>query len=440
MDSRGQWDSGFFERFDIPSPRRFLDEVSGDKAIVLSDDSHHNGWANSRALELAGVTADTPDPSGGSYGREPGSDKPNGLLFEAAKYDVFALLPEWTPDQLKAGAFEAVRVANRYGVVGIKDANATTEVLAAYDAVVRAGGASTYIAAAIATPRGRDGAALDYEQLDAARDRYHSDELDVRYVKLYLDGVPTASRTAAMLEDYLPATAGGATHNGKIHISPEQLFTDILELDRRGYTVKIHTAGDRAVRVALDAIARVREANGDSGLRHELAHAGYIAPQDLPRFKKLDVVADLSPYLWYPSGIMESIVGALGDRGERYWPVRDLLDAEAPVLAGSDWPAGVQTMNPWEGIEAIVTRRHPQDSYPGTLWQSQAITLAEALLIFTQSGARALRLEGQTGMIRGGQSADFVVLEESLFDIPVDAISDTEVMQTVFQGRVVYEQ
>ncbi|HEY7775219.1 MAG TPA: amidohydrolase family protein, partial [Kineobactrum sp.] len=149
--------------------------------------------------------------------------------------------------------------------------------------------------------------------------------------------------------------------------------------------------------------------------------------------------ADLSPYLWHPSPIIDSVVGAVGSpRGEQYFPVRKLLEANAPVLAGSDWPAAVETINPWLGIEALVTRQDPQEQFPGRFWPEEAITLAEALRIMTLDGARAMRLEATTGTIEVGKSADMIVLDRNLFAIEPQDISDTQVLRTLFAGNTVH--
>ena len=194
------------------------------------------------------------------------------------------------------------------------------------------------------------------------------------------------------------------------------------------------------MQVALDAIEATRKANGHSGLRHELAHAGYIDETDLPRFAELDAVADLSPYLWHPSPIIDSVVQAVGSpRGERYWSIKDLLDTNAPILAGSDWPAAVETIDPWAGIEAMVTRADPRDQFPGVFWPEQAITLEQALKIYTIDGARALALDHMTGSIEVGKSADMILLSHNLFEINAGAIGNTEVHATYFEGELVYE-
>ncbi len=278
--------------------------------------------------------------------------------------------------------------------------------------------------------------------IEAARDRYASEHVHTEFVKIFLDGVPTPARTAAMLAPYLPDDEHGDDFNGgPLHVGIDPLADDLIELDRRGFTVKMHTAGDRSVRVALDAIEAARKANGNSGLRHELAHAGYIDPADLPRFAELDVVADLSPIIWHPSPIINVIFAAVGaERGAAYWPVRDILDSKAAVSGGSDWPSVAPDANPWIGIEAFVTRKDPREQTPGTLWPEQAISLTEAIEIYTIHGARALKLEDKIGTIEIGKFADFIVLDRNVLQIPIEDVGDTQIFQTYFAGSLVYEQ
>ncbi|WP_162300058.1 amidohydrolase [Kineobactrum sediminis] len=435
----GQWDSGFFDTHQIDSPRELLDAVSGDKAVLLNDDSNHNGWVNSRALVLAGVDRDTPNPADGTIVRDPVTGEPNGLLLEGAEQRVSDLLPEWRDEEMLAGAREALRIANGFGITGLKEAYSEPRAMAAFQALESAGDLSVHLALGIQTPYGHRSEPLDYAAIDEQRDHYASAGLHTAFVKVFMDGVPTASRTAAMLQPYTPEHAHATPHRGLLHLDPALLTRDLVELDKRGYTVKIHTAGDRAVRVALDAIAAARTANGDSGLRHELAHAGYIDPEDLPRFAELGAVADLSPYLWHPSPIIDSVVGAVGSpRGGEYFPVRSLLEAGAPVLAGSDWPAAVETIDPWLGIEALVTRQDPRGLFPGSFWPEQAISLADALRIMTLDGAKAMRLDHMTGSIEVGKSADMVVLDRNLFAMESQNISDIRVLSTLFAGKIVY--
>jgi len=433
----GQWTSDFFRMHDIPSPRAWLDAISTDVAIFLHDDATHNGWVNSRALELGGIGRDTPDPEGGKILRD-ADGEPNGLLYEAARRVVLETKPEWTVAQYRAAIAEAVGEANRFGLTGVDEARVQAPMLEAYGQLDAAGDLSLHVTANLQTPRTYRDYPLDIAGLEALRDRYRSDHVDTRYIKIFLDGVPTASRTAYMLADYLADEEHPEPTRGFLLVNPETLKQDLVDLDKAGFTVKMHAAGDGAVRAGLDAIEAARRANGASGLRHQLAHAGFIDPRDLPRFAGLNATVDMSPYIWFPSPIMDSIVGALGERGRRYYPVRDLWALGTDLVMGSDWPSAAVDMNPWGAIEALVIRRNPQGSDAATLWPEQAISLEQALHIATLGGARGLGIEAISGSVEVGKLADFIVLDRNLFDIAPEAISDTVVEQTWFEGRPVY--
>lgn len=433
----GRWGSSFFDTYDLPSPRAWLDALVSDRPVYLRDDSGHNGWANSETLRRVGIRRDTPDPDGGAILRGPDGE-PNGLLLEAADVRARAEFPDWSEAQYRAGVLEMVRIANGYGITGVTDADATEPLLHAYRETDRAGALSLYVAASISTPYGHRDTPLDIDAVEALRDRYASARVDTRFAKIYLDGVPTSARTAAMWEPYRPHPDFPDGFCGHLHVEEEVLAKDIEALERRGFTVKLHTAGDRAVTTALNAIERAHALSGRRELRHELAHAGLITPSDLPRFAAQNVVADLSPYLWYPVPILESVRAAIGNRVDAYWPIRDLLEAGAPVIAGSDWPAAVASMDPWTGLATMVTRRDPSAVTAGTLGADQAIDLSRALQIFTLDGARALRRDHTTGSLAVGKSADLIVLDRHLFEIEARAVAETQVEATWFAGEAVY--
>lgn len=434
----GQWASDFFRNHRLESPKEWLDRVSDDKAVILEDDAGHNLWVNSKALELAGINSDTPDPKGGTFVRD-AAGEPNGLVLEAAKHLITSHVPDWSHEQYMAALAEAVRQANSFGLTGMNEARTPPVVSPAYKQLDQEGRLTLYAITSLQTQRGQRDTPLEIEPLVKDAQRFRSDHVYTKFVKIFLDGVPTASRSAVMLEPYLVDDEFPESTTGMLLIKPDALVQDVVELDRNGFTVKIHTAGDGAVRIALDAIAKVREVNGDSGLRHELAHAGYIDPEDLPRFTQLGVTADLSPYIWFPSPIIDSVVGAVGPRAKQYWPIKDLLASGADVLIGSDWPSAVDDMNPWPAIEAMVTRKNPFSDNDETLWSEQAISLEQALKIFTLGGAKAYRLEHLTGSVQIGKSADLIVLNQHLFETPVEDISETRIEKTFFEGRLVYD-
>lgn len=436
----GQWDSGFFERYKLDSPRKFLDRVSGTHPVVLSDDAFHNVWVNTAALEAAGFIAGSDDPPGGQLVR--GADgTPNGILLEATADIMWETIPDWTTEQYLSAAIESARLANSYGITSIKEADATPAITQAFVLADKQGRLTLNAAMCLKASKGNRTIPIDYNSIETQCDLGKSKNVYPRFAKIFLDGVPTPARTAAMLSPYVPDEKHGKEFTGDLHISPELLAQDVIELDRRGFTVKIHAAGDRAVRVALDAIEAARKINGNSGLHHEIAHAGYIDPMDLPRFASLDVIPDFSPILWHPSPIISAIISAVGpERGLYYWPTKTLLASGAKVAAGSDWPSAVPDQNPWKGIESLVARRDPEDKTLGTLWEEQVISLEEALRIYTLNGARALRLESQTGSITVGKFADFIVLERDLFEIPIKEVGKTRVLETWFKGQCVYKK
>ena len=435
----GQWTSDFFVNHDLGSPRRWLDRVSGPYAIVLRDDSYHNVWANSKALQLTGITADTPDPDGGRIRREDNTQEPNGVLEETATRIVLDRVPPLASEQYDRAARELQQLLPAYGITGFKIARATDAVAEALQRLDRANGLKMHVSLALHTPKGPRNEPLDIGLLQTKQRRFTSGQITAGSVKIFLDGVPTASRTAKMLAPYSPAAGIDGNYTGELLLAPALLADDVTALDKAGFRIKIHTAGDGSVRTALDAIARARHANGFTGQLHELAHSGFIDPEDIPRFSTLRVAPEFSPFLWFPSPVIDSVINAVGERGGRYWPTRDLLDADAFVLTGSDWPAAVKSANPWRGIEALVTRRHPDEDNRDTLWPEQAVSLEEALQIYTLHNAEALGLSGRSGQITAGMLADMIVLDRNLFDIPADQVGDTRVLLTLFEGEIVHE-
>ena len=436
----GRWASTFFSDYDIESPVAWLDQAAKGRAVSLADDTGHNRWVNSRAMELAGIDSAS-SITGGEVVLD-AAGEPSGLLREAAIWPVMQVIERdmrpTTADYL-AAARQSFDTASRYGITGVKEAGDADQGIIAYKTLDDNNALNLHLGACIAVQFNSDGSP-DLQRVARLRKENRGRNFQVNCAKLFLDGVPSQARTAAMIDPYLPEQEGGESHNGKLLIPPARLNRVVAQLDGMGLTVKAHVAGDRAVRVFLDAIEYAREVNGNSGLRHELGHSGFINKADIQRIVALDAVADMSPSIWYPAPVTDSIIVALGNRGKHYWPFRDLLEAGVNVIVGSDWPAVVSDMNPWTGLEAMVTRRHPLASYPGTLWPEQAISLADAIRINTLNGAKALGLESVTGSLEVGKYADIIVLSHNLFDITPEQISDTNIEMTLFKGAVVYRK
>ena len=429
----GQWAMELMETDTVPH-KDILDAITREHPIYLGDSTVHGAWLNSRALDELGIDEGTPDPRGGVILREPGTTEPTGVLVDNAAYNILDDLPAYTDEQYKTALAWSMHEMNKVGVTSVKDALTDGRSLKAYRGLDQDGRLTMKVSTSIAWRMHW----IDYETNVRQRAAYATENVGTEFIKIMLDGIPP-TRTAAMLDPYLPDEKHGDSFTGKLIHSPEQLTEDMVYLDGQGLTVKIHATGDRAVRVTLDAVEAARKANGGPGMMHEISHAELIHPDDLPRFKELNVAAEFSPILWYPSPlvqVMEQVIGE--ERAGRFWPTRSLLEAGAHVIYGSDWPSVVPDPNPWPGIEAMVTRRDPYGNFPGTLWPEQAVDLETALRIFTLNGAAAGKQADRTGSIEVGKSADFIVLDRNIFQVPVEDISETKVLMTVVSGREVY--
>jgi len=409
-----------------------LDQIIPDRPVALFDMSLHNAWLNSKALEIAGITAETPDPINGKIVRD-AAGEPTGFLMETAASAIHGVIPSPTLWEVFSAGQWMNEMLNGYGVTSIKDAFVPEEALDVYRALGFVGELKLRVATSLNSMSQNN---EDLAQLIDGREKYRTELLNPDFVKLLLDGVPFA-KTAAMLADY----SDDPGNRGTLFIDQEQLNQHLITFDKAGLTVKMHAAGDRAVRVALNAIEAARKANGVSGLRHEISHAGNVHPNDLPRFAELNVIAEVSPVLWHPTvAHATGHAAALGEeRVSREYPIKSLIDAGALVVAGTDWPAAAPTANPWTAIESMVTRKHPLGEVPGVSGAGEAIDLATVLRIFTLNGSHAVKLEKMTGSIEEGKYADMIVLDQNIFEVSVDKISETQVLRTVLAGETVYQ-
>ncbi|HSW07301.1 amidohydrolase [Aquabacterium sp.] len=435
----GIWGSGLIGELTHEARLR-LDRAAGGRPVMLRDDSHHNRFVSSAALRLAGIGADTPNPVNGEIVRDPLGGEATGLLLESASSLVEAAVAralDAAPQLDVEAAAHAVRRMNACGVIGAQEALTTRAVLRAVKALEDSGRLSAWIVGSLPVTDAPLAPGEYGEELLALRDTYRSRHFRPDAGKIFLDGVPT-SRTAAMLEPYLPDAVHGCCFRGGATLSVPQLARVLSDCEKRGMSVKIHCAGDAAVRIALDAVDVLRSFNGP-GLAHHIAHASFVDPAEVPRFAELNVVADLSPTLWFPGVIVDAIRSTVPkERVDRFWPIRDLQESGALIAGGSDWPV-VPDPSPWPGIQGMVTRRDPTGRVDGALWPEQALGLAEVLRAYTINSAQAMRLADTTGSLEVGKSADLVVLDRHLFEVPAEQLAGTTVLSTWFEGRVVHE-
>ncbi|RKT56085.1 amidohydrolase [Saccharothrix australiensis] len=435
----GAWASTLVETLSHESARHALDAAAGGRPVMLSDDSRHNRWVSSRALELAGVTASTPDPAGGVIVRDPVTGAPTGVLLEAAGVRVERAVRETgilTEEQHASASRHAIGVLHSYGITAFQDAGVSVDILRALKSLDDAGELTAWVVTSLLINDPIFGYDPIGSELLAVGGRYRGEHHRPDFVKIFLDGVPP-TRTAAFLEPYLPDEVHGACFHGAPTMPPAELEGWLRAAAVAGLSAKVHCTGDASVRATLDAVAKLR-AEGHTDTKFQVAHGQFVHPDDLARFGELGVAADISPFLWVPGVIPDAIANVLpAERATRMQPNRALLDSGALVAGGSDWPVS-ESPNAWEGIQGLVTRQDPAGAHPGALWPEQAITLAEAVEAFTLSGARAMGVDDVTGSLTPGKSADFVVLDRNPFESAVDELYTTRVMETWFAGRRVF--
>ncbi len=417
-----------------------LDAVTPDNPVLLMDSTVHNAWVNSAALLILGIDENSADPPGGRVVRF-ADGQPTGVLVDDAAYDAMPVLPDYTLQQYQSAIRWTVENLHEFGVTAFMDAIAEAGSLEAYAELDRAGQLNMRVAAALIWKRSWSQPEKQHRENIEQRDKYRTEHVNPDFIKIFLDGIPL-TRTAYLLESYATAMDGVPPHRGSPLHSDDELNNDIVDFDRRGMTVKMHAVGDAALRQGLNAIAAARMHNGESGLPHQIGHAGLIHSADIPRFSRLSAIPEMSPIMWYPiPGVFAGQIAAVGEeRAMHAYPIKSLVESGAEPAYGSDWPAIVPDPNPWPGLEAMVTRRNPYlDAPQQARWEDEAVDLATAIKIFTLNGAKALNLSEDTGSLEVGKSADIIVLSQNVFEIPAVNIAETKVALTFFQGQLVHE-
>jgi len=411
--------------------RQLLDRLAPDRPAFLSSADGHTGWANSRALEAAGITRETPDPPPDGVIVRDAAGEPQGTLREGAMSLVERHIPPRSEAQLRAGLDRALRMAASFGVTTLHEANASERMLRVYVAAERDGALTARVIVALRTDPAKG--ADQVGALIAMRESGSGMLVRPVAAKLFLDGVIEGG-TAALLEPYTDRP----DFRGELRWDPDVLAATVSALDEAGFKVHFHAIGDRAIRAAFDALEAARARNGDGGPRHILAHIQLFDPADIPRFASLGAVASFQP-LWafadsYITDLTEPRLGP--ERSRWLYPIRSVVDTGAIVAGGSDW--SVSSMNPLEAMETAITRRD-SNAGGGPAWiPEERIDLETAIRLYTIGAAMAGDLEDETGSIAVGKAADLVVLDRNLFEIPVTGISDARVRMTMMTGRVVF--
>jgi predicted amidohydrolase YtcJ len=439
----GGWSMEVFPR-GCPA-KEDLDAILPDRPVFLPNRDGHSAWVNSKALELAGVTAETLDPADGRIERM-GDGEPFGTMHEGAQRLMTDLIPPSTADELSAGLMKGQAYLHALGITGWQDAivqsdgGAWGDSLTTYLTAADEGELTARVVGALWWDRLRGLDQID--ELVALRERGAAGRFAATSVKIMQDGV-CENFTGAVLDPYLGPDGVPTENRGISFVEPGVLNEAVTQLDALGFQVHFHALADRAVREALDAIEAARKTNGMSDTRPHLAHIQIVHPDDIPRFRQLGAVANAQP-LWaaHENQMDELTIPFLGEpRWTWQYPFASLVRAGATLAMGSDW--SVSSPDPLEEIHVAVNRVMPPD-YPYSadrdrvFLPDERLDLATAIAGFTIGSAYVNHLEAETGSIEVGKRADLAVVDRNLFAHPTDEIANASCLMTFVEGERVF--
>jgi predicted amidohydrolase YtcJ len=426
------WHTVSWNGSDYPGEEE-LTRISPDNPVFLVGMASHAAWVNAKALELAGITRDTPDPPGGQILKRKDTGAPSGILLEEAQDLVARLLPSETREIRKEAIRRSVETALRFGLTGMHDAGVDSDIVGIYKELVAEGAFPFRLYVMLDVPDAGD--VLDSYLEHPPEIGLGGNRLTIRCFKAYADGA-LGARGAALLEPY----SDDASATGLIQNSEDELVRLIEKAGSKGYQVAIHAIGDRGNRNTLNAVERARKELPGKDPRVRIEHAQILSPSDIPRFASLSVIASMQPiHATMDMGFAETRVGPERIRGGYAW--RSLLSSGARVAAGSDTPAfPVAYNNPLWGIHAAVTRQDSMGKPEGGWYPDEKVSRLDALKMYTLHPAYAAFEEEIKGSISPGKLADLTVLSKDIFTIPEAEIRNTEVVMTVLGGKVVYRR
>ena len=426
------WWYDIFGKAGLPD-KKLVDEVVPDRPVFLRAYDGHTSLANSMALRIAGITRNTPNPPNGIIVHDPTTGEPTGVLKESAGDLVEKFIPKPTRGQQLDLLAKAVHYASSLGLIRVISCGGDAEQVDLFDEIRKREQLTVrfYMAPFAPTPEVTPEFIQTAEKL---REKYHDDWIDVGAVKFWLDGVIEA-HTAAMLEPY----ANDPSNRGRLNYAPDKYKQGVLELDRLGFQIFTHAIGDRAIRLALDAYEQANKANGHTDARDKIEHIEDPSAADIPRFGKLGVIASMQPLHATPNHDILDVwaVNVGPERAERAWPWHDILAGGAHLSFGSDWP--VVTLDPWPGVQILLTRETPEGAPAGGWHPNERLTLPQAIEGYTMGGAYAARRDKTEGSIEVGKLADLIVISQDLFKVAPNQIGKTKALVTIVGGKVVYQ-
>ncbi len=404
--------------------RSSLDALAGKQAVALTRIDGHAMWVNSTALKLADIGPETPDPDGGQIIRDD-TGRATGVLIDNAMNLVKAVMPPITDEDMANFALTAMQALASQGITSVHDAGITAQEVRAYQALRRENRMPIRVYAMLKMV---DPAIDQYLQQGPLIDEQHM--LDIRSVKISADGA-LGSRGAALFEDYSDMPG----QRGLLLVNDEQLDRYMDRSMAAGYQVNVHAIGDKANARVLDFLEQMIARHDNRHLRHRNEHSQIVRLEDISRFAEIGVVASIQPtHATSDKNMAGDRVGEARLAGAYAW--RKLLDSGARLAGGSDFP--VESINPFYGIHAAVTRQDHQNQPPGGWLPGERLLRNEALSLFTEWAAWAAHQETVIGRLLPGYAADFILVSDDMFTMPAEDLWRNQVLGTWVAGRKVH--
>lgn len=422
----GNWDETKWTPHHIPT-KEMIDALTPDTPVFVSRYDGHMGLANSLALRLAGITAQTPDPPGGTIVRD-AQGNPTGALKDAATDYIDKVVPPLSHDRHVKIVKRALAYAASVGVTSVQHMVASYEDIAVYSELLQRGELTTRIYAAPLITHVDDQAKLGIGRA------FGGPYLRIGALKAFADG-SLGSGTAYFYEPFLNQGSNRGLLSDEMH--PISLMRDrYLKADAAGLQICTHAIGDEGISTILDLYADVIKAHGETDRRFRIEHAQHMAAKDFERFAQLHVIASVQPYHAIDDGrFAEGHIGH--DRSSRTYAFRTFLDHGVRLAFGTDWE--VAPLDPVLGLYAAVTRATLDDKNPNGWFPEQKLTVAEAVEAYTIGSAYAEFQEKEKGSITPGKLADMVLLSDDIFSIAPAKIRDTKILKTFVGGKLVWD-
>lgn len=414
----------------MPS-KKSLDKAFPDRPAYMSCADGHTFWLNSKALEDCGITKESTVSFGEIQKDEKG--ELTGLLFEQEAIKIpRQKMCSMSEEELEKNMGKVFAMLSEFGITSVSEMTIETTLDDSYEHfnVFKKLEKKNQLTARVYLYPSLD-SDKSYQTVDALKEQFCSDQLCICGLKQFVDGV-ASTYTAYLLEPY----EDKKDHVGQPIYPDSYYYDNIIAANHAGYGVRLHAIGDGAIRLALDCFEKSSQINNPMDYRNCIEHLEHLAPEDIPRFKELNVVASTQPYhLTLDANEKIERVGI--DRSMYEWPHKSLLESGAILSFGTDYP--VIDLNPFANIYAAVTRKDDSGKKTGVM-NHEEISLADALIAYTYGSAYSNNAETKIGTLEENKYADIIVLDRNLFEIPTEEILDTRVLMTIMNGQIVFNR